>query len=815
MTARSQEEQLTRPPDGALVLVIGNLTIDDVVLPTGVTHMGMLGGNSVHAATAVVTAGAKAALVARRGEDFPPGALAALADAGIDLTGLADIPGPTVRNWVIYETDGRRRWLYRTPPERSEQVAPAPADLDPALLGRAAVVHVAAMPLGHAERIVGCVRRQAPGALITVDTHETWDMNVADRVLALASAVDLFVPSQEELAQLVAADGPAAGPVDGLGDGPVDGVRALAAAGLRRAVVKAAGAGAYVLNEGRIVHVPAAETTVADSTGAGDAFCGGLAAGLARGLSLVESAGLGAAVAAAAITGSGSLRLLRPGVDRAGIATAGRRLAASATEVSPPAAGPSGDDMTPAGSVNTEVVAAYPAPALPATEVSPPAAGPSGDDMAPAGPVKTEVVAADPWPADPASAGAGPAEAAAAGPAADGPAGAVVSSADPVAGEPATAAGGRSAADQRYDIEVMRREIAMIPDVISDLLDDAGGQVTALAKRLAARGIRHLWLTGCGDSAFAGLAAELAFQRHSGLTAHPVHALDLARYRARALPAGSAVIALSFSGQVGRTTEAAVQARRFGHHVVALTNATGGQLARASDEVLPLDVPTLGFSPGTSTYVAMLAALLRLAAALGELRGDAGELTAGLARLPGQAEATLAASGEAALQAAGVLLSAPWVAFLGAGPNEATARFGAAKLFEGPQQLGVAVNLEEWAHEEYFVTSAGDPVVLINPAGAGHDRGVEILSELRFMATRPVVVSDVPLPPGGVDGELLLPLAAGVAEELSPVTACLPPALVGFHMARLSGKRSYNFPGEAARLEHYDTIHRATIGEPA
>ena len=98
MTARSQEEQLTRPPDGALVLVIGNLTIDDVVLPTGVTHMGMLGGNSVHAATAVVTAGAKAALVARRGEDFPPGALAALADAGIDLTGLADIPGPTVRS---------------------------------------------------------------------------------------------------------------------------------------------------------------------------------------------------------------------------------------------------------------------------------------------------------------------------------------------------------------------------------------------------------------------------------------------------------------------------------------------------------------------------------------------------------------------------------------------------------------------------------------------------------------------------------------------------------------------------------------------
>jgi hypothetical protein len=50
---------------------------------------------------------------------------------------------------------------------------------------------------------------------------------------------------------------------------------------------------------------------------------------------------------------------------------------------------------------------------------------------------------------------------------------------------------------------------------------------------------------------------------------------------------------------------------------------------------------------------------------------------------------------------------------------------------------------------------------------------------------------------------------------VSPVTASLPPALAGFHLARLAGKRSYNFPGEAARAEHYETIHRATIGEPA
>ncbi|HUZ52962.1 MAG TPA: PfkB family carbohydrate kinase [Streptosporangiaceae bacterium] len=691
---------MNREPASPLVVVVGNLTIDDVVLPTGATRMATLGGNSVHAATAVITAGASAALVARRGEDFPAGALDALAAEGVDLSSLIEITGPTVRNWVVYEEDGRRQWLYRTPLDRSEQVAPEPSDLSPALLGRAAVVHVAAMPLGHAERIVARVREQAPGALITLDTHESWDSAVADRVLALASSVDWFVPSMEELSELTGAES------------PVPALSLLAAAGVGRAVAKAAAAGAYVLDSGRITRVPALRAEVADSTGAGDAFCGGLAAGLARGLGIVESVGLGAAVAGTAITASGSLRLFEAGRDRPGIAAAGHQLAAASTEV--------------------------PSAAAEVTE-------PSG----------------------------------------------------------------------RYDIDVMRREILTIPDVVSDVLDDPDGHITALAKRLVARGVQHLWLTGCGDSAFAGLAAELAFQRHSGLTAHPVHALDLARYRLRAMPAGSAVIAISFSGQVGRTIEAAVQARRAGHQVVALTHAADGPLALACDEMLPVDVPTLGFSPGTSTYVAMLATLLRLAVALAELRGDAGDLTRNLGRLPGQVSATLRQTADACAQAASALLPARWVAFLGAGPTEATARFGAAKLFEGPQRLGVATSIEEWAHEQYFVTSAGDPVVLVNPGGAGYDRGEEILAELRFMGARPVVISDRPSRGAAAPGELAVPLAAGVAEEFSPVTACLPPALIGFHLARLTGRQSYNFSGEAARAEHYETIHRATIGEPA
>jgi sugar/nucleoside kinase (ribokinase family)/fructoselysine-6-P-deglycase FrlB-like protein len=683
------------------VVVVGNLTIDDVVLPDGATLMATLGGNSVHTAAAAVACGARVALVARRGEDFPAEALDRLAAAGADTRHIVDVPGPTVRNWVIYEPDGRRHWVYRTPVARSAEVAPLPADVASAAAG-ARVVHVAAMPLANAEAIVAEVRRVEPAAVITLDTHERWADESVARVISLARAVDLFEPSHEELQALTGEDT------------PTGGLHALQRGGVRRAVVKAGADGAYAMADGRLVHVPALDVDVVDTTGAGDSFCGGVAAGLAAGLETAEAVALGVAVAGDAIGSSGSLRLLDS--DRDALLRLGRERARHAVRLAP----------------------------------------------------------------------------------------AAVATADAFSAHDGTA----------YDIDVMRREIAMIPDVVSDVLDDESGHIRRLARALVERDIEHLWLTGCGDSAFAGQAAALAFQRHTPITVHPVHALDLARYHARRLPPASAVVCVSFSGKVGRTTEAAVQARRFGHPVVGLTNAADSQLGRAVDEVVPLEVATLGFSPGTSTYVAMLGSLLRLAAELAESRGGGGALRSALGELPTAAARTLDLGGDAAVSAARALLAGPWATFLGAGPNEATARFGAAKLFEGPQRHAVSTNLEEWAHEEYFVTGAGDPVVLVNPTGAAHDRGLEILAELRFVQAVPVVVSDIE-PEGSAPGELWLPLAPDVPEELTTVTAALPLALVGFHLAELAGKRSYNFPTDEARTEHYDTIHRATIGEPA
>src|SRR5437899_33124 len=95
------------------VIIVGNLTIDDVIQPDGTSQMGTLGGNSVHACAAALAWAADTRIVARCGTDFPAQVLGRLRDAGADISGIRRIDGPTVRNWVIYETDGRRNWVYR------------------------------------------------------------------------------------------------------------------------------------------------------------------------------------------------------------------------------------------------------------------------------------------------------------------------------------------------------------------------------------------------------------------------------------------------------------------------------------------------------------------------------------------------------------------------------------------------------------------------------------------------------------------------------------------------------------------------------
>jgi glucosamine--fructose-6-phosphate aminotransferase (isomerizing) len=367
-------------------------------------------------------------------------------------------------------------------------------------------------------------------------------------------------------------------------------------------------------------------------------------------------------------------------------------------------------------------------------------------------------------------------------------------------------------------IEVMRREIDTIPSVIGDQVDRLRPQLRDLAIELGPD-LDEIVLTGCGDSHFAGVAVRLAFERIAGVHCRAVEALELARYdiryiRNRPKPL---LVAISYSGEVGRTIEAAAIAQGFGWETIALTGRADGRLATNVRRPVQMSVPTLGFSPGTSTYVAMVTALLVFVAELARARGrtaDAAALDDALARAPSLASATLSEAEAGARVTAEAIAASPVTTFLGAGPSRAAAAFGAAKLFEGPQRHGVVQDLEEWAHEQYFISGPGTPIVVVAPSGASHDRAVELLDEMAFIGAPAFLISDAP-PPRAVPAQRYLPISAGLDEATSGLLTCLPLALIGFFVSEILGTRSYGFPTPEHEREHYETIHRDTRGVPA
>jgi ribokinase len=121
----------------------------------------------------------------------------------------------------------------------------------------------------------------------------------------------IFMPSQLEL-ELLFPD---------LSAEPIPHVMARVAAnrllamGARAVAIKLGADGSFVADPSCQVAVPAVPTPAVDSTGAGDAFCGGFLAGYLRTSSLLLGAVCGGVSAAQVIKGSGALHSELPAPD--------------------------------------------------------------------------------------------------------------------------------------------------------------------------------------------------------------------------------------------------------------------------------------------------------------------------------------------------------------------------------------------------------------------------------------------------------------------------------------------------------------------
>jgi glucosamine--fructose-6-phosphate aminotransferase (isomerizing) len=160
--------------------------------------------------------------------------------------------------------------------------------------------------------------------------------------------------------------------------------------------------------------------------------------------------------------------------------------------------------------------------------------------------------------------------------------------------------------------DLMLEEIRYQPDAIRSLLEGEDA-VGAAAARLVARRPHVVRLVGHGTSDNAATYGVYAFGLLAGWTALR-DSISLTVYYDTPLDfGGSAVIALSQSGETPDVVEYVERARAKGALTVALTNDESSPLAGAADCLVPLRAGPERAVAATKTYMNSLAALALLA----------------------------------------------------------------------------------------------------------------------------------------------------------------------------------------------------------
>ena len=290
------------PNGNPVVAVVGSLNIDLIAYTQRVPNAGEtligddfqmgFGGKGANQAVMAARLGAMVSMVGALGDDVYAGMTFDNLDRqGIDATHVARVEGSSGVAPIWVEADGQNRIIV-VPGANDRVDADAAAAAVRSMSGLGAVVGQLEIPQRvtlaafRAAREVGAatVFNPAPAAPLDPD---------------LLAVADWLIPNESELALLV---GEA---VDLDSD---EALRAVAQQFPPRLLVTLGSRGAAVVRDDRVDRVAAAPVKAIDTTGAGDAFVGAFAFGLAAGVDDVRALRLAIACASDSVTRTGTQR---------------------------------------------------------------------------------------------------------------------------------------------------------------------------------------------------------------------------------------------------------------------------------------------------------------------------------------------------------------------------------------------------------------------------------------------------------------------------------------------------------------------------
>jgi sugar/nucleoside kinase (ribokinase family) len=284
------------------VVTIGWLTMDDIVLTDHRCRPSVLGGGALYSAIGAQIWTSSVGIHSVTGRPFLEQVRDAVERRGLDNQGIDAVEGNGLQLWLLHESATDKQQVPKLTSSRADEMDRARGPL-PAAYASARGFHIAPQtPAGSIENASRLAALQS-NPIVTLDllSDEFIDRRLyAD--LGFLDHVTAFLPSEAEVARIW-------NPDDLHGwlcrQASAHDCHMAVKLGERGSIVCDAGTG-------QLVRVPAFPVRVVDTTGAGDAYCGGFLAGLVVSRPLVECAAMGTVSASYVVEACGALETERP-----------------------------------------------------------------------------------------------------------------------------------------------------------------------------------------------------------------------------------------------------------------------------------------------------------------------------------------------------------------------------------------------------------------------------------------------------------------------------------------------------------------------
>jgi glucosamine--fructose-6-phosphate aminotransferase (isomerizing) len=254
-----------------------------------------------------------------------------------------------------------------------------------------------------------------------------------------------------------------------------------------------------------------------------------------------------------------------------------------------------------------------------------------------------------------------------------------------------------------------------------EVIDEPLGQLVTVLKSAPPRVV-----VTCarGSSAHAATFGKHLIERYLGFAVAEAAPSIVSVYGQQLQLDGQLFLAISQSGRSHDLLAASQSARAAGARTVAIVNDADSPLAASCEFVLPIAAGTELSVSATKTFVATLAALLRLTACWTAHDG----LKSALDRLPDRLALATALDWSAAIAP---LAAAGNLAIIGRGPTLAIAREAALKLKETCNLNAEAFSGAEFLHGPVALVSPAYPIMMLWPTDEAAPGMSELAIDLR------------------------------------------------------------------------------------